>query len=141
MRNKIIEEARTYNGVKWVHQGRTDHGLDCCGLIIRVANDLKLTDFDITAYPRQATDEQFASHFFTAGMIEIPKTDIRHGDVVLTHTMNHPCHCGFIAERNGHKYFIHAFKKRGAVVEDMYDRSVWERKTYRALRFRQVMEA
>jgi cell wall-associated NlpC family hydrolase len=33
----IVEAARTFLGVPWVHQGRTTAGMDCCGFIVEAA--------------------------------------------------------------------------------------------------------
>lgn len=33
----FVEAARSYLGVKWVHQGRTEKGMDCVGLVVLAA--------------------------------------------------------------------------------------------------------
>lgn len=48
--SEVVAAARSYTGVRWVHQGRNRAGLDCVGLIIRVAHDLGLSEFDATGY-------------------------------------------------------------------------------------------
>jgi cell wall-associated NlpC family hydrolase len=58
-RTDIVAAARTYLGVPWRHQGRTRAGLDCAGLIVMVARDLALSDYDSTAYGRRAQGHAF----------------------------------------------------------------------------------
>jgi cell wall-associated NlpC family hydrolase len=50
MNRDIQEAARRYLGVPFVHQGRTARGLDCVGLLVRVAEDLGFQARDFTAY-------------------------------------------------------------------------------------------
>jgi len=38
----VVAQARKYMGVRWAHQGRSPAGMDCAGLVIRVAQDLGL---------------------------------------------------------------------------------------------------
>ena len=47
---QLIATARGYSGVRWHHQGRSRAGLDCAGLVICVAHDLALSDFDVSGY-------------------------------------------------------------------------------------------
>lgn len=55
--SQVVAEARKYLGTPWRHQGRSAEGIDCAGLIIRVANDLGIFSFDTLDYLPQATDE------------------------------------------------------------------------------------
>lgn len=118
MRNKIVEEARKYLGVPWRHQGRAATGIDCCGLVIRVANDMGLSDYDTDAYARRTTGLKFMRHFLDAGMVRKDLSEVKIGDVVLTQDHSFPCHCGFVGERYGRLTFIHAYARRKKVVED-----------------------
>jgi cell wall-associated NlpC family hydrolase len=52
-RPQIITEARKFLGARWQHQGRTPTAIDCAGLIIKVAHNLGITDFDETNYARR----------------------------------------------------------------------------------------
>lgn|GEM_PF-2795110 len=49
-RNDIISQARKYIGAPYLHQGRNKNGIDCVGLLIRVAHDLYISDYDIRDY-------------------------------------------------------------------------------------------
>lgn len=60
--DQVVQAARSYVGVKFRHQGRSrKEGLDCAGLLIRVAQDLGLSQFDIRAYERVPDGEQMRS--------------------------------------------------------------------------------
>ena len=56
----IVDQARGYLGTPFLHQGRTRHGLDCVGLVIRVAHDLGLSDYDIDHYARAPSGRMMA---------------------------------------------------------------------------------
>jgi cell wall-associated NlpC family hydrolase len=53
----IVTEARSYIGTRWLHQGRTRSGIDCAGLVLKVAHACNIFTFDTADYSRQATDE------------------------------------------------------------------------------------
>jgi|CXWL01.1.fsa_nt_gi hypothetical protein len=46
----IVEAARKYLGVKFQHQGRTDRGCDCLGLVVMAATDCGIVCNDRTDY-------------------------------------------------------------------------------------------
>lgn len=117
-RQDIVDEARKWMGTPFRHQGRAASGIDCCGLVIRVANDLDVSDYDTTGYSRRTTGEQFINHFRAAGLIEKPVGMMKHGDVILTRDGRFPCHCGFVVDRGKqHWTIIHAYARKRAVVE------------------------
>ena len=135
--NKIVEEARTWLGVRFRHQGRNRQGVDCAGLVIVIANQLGLTDFETKNYSRRTTGDPFVMHFHAAGMVEVPLSDIRPGDVVLTEDQHFPCHCGFVGEDRFGLTFIHAHGRRRKVVEQPL--ADWEGKVYHVMRFPQFL--
>lgn len=47
---EFVAAARSYMGVRWQHQGRTRHGIDCLGLPICTTHDLGLSTFDVSGY-------------------------------------------------------------------------------------------
>ena len=139
MRNNIVEEARKYLGVRYRHQGRNMHGLDCAGLIIVVGNKLGLMDYDITNYPRRSSGDTFCGYFVEAGFQHIPLHSALPGDVVLTRDRDLPCHCGFVSEKRGKLSFIHSTLMRRKVVEEPLE--YWEPKVTATLRFPSLMES
>lgn len=110
----IITTARSFLGVRWKHQGRSIDGLDCVGLIVIVAHQLKLTDYDTQAYSRRPKNTSFLDHFDKAGAIRIPIQQIDLGDIAIFEQAGYPCHTGLITN-NG---VIHSSMPRRKVVEE-----------------------
>ena len=78
---KIIEAARGWVGTKWRHQGRSKRGIDCVGLVIKIAEELEYdTSFDRTDYIRRSTGIDFIS-YFRDHMSEKKVTEVGPGDV------------------------------------------------------------
>ena len=122
----IVETARSWLGTRWVHQGRTRAGVDCCGLVIKIAHELKLSDYDTRNYARRTAGDAFVQHFTDAGLI--PKRRFSLGDVIVTTDSHFPCHCGIVSEHRGEPHFIHAFALRRQVVEEPL--SFWKPKIF-----------
>ena len=116
-RDAVVEKARGWLGTRWMHQGRNKGGIDCCGLVIVVGNDLGLFTYETNDYDRRTTGEAFVHHFHDAGCIEIPLPLVGPGDIVITSDKNFPCHCGIVSMKRGVKHFIHAYAMRKKVVE------------------------
>jgi cell wall-associated NlpC family hydrolase len=130
----IVAQARSYLGVPWRHQGRTRSGLDCAGLVILIARDLKLSDYDTTGYARHAQGLNFVEHF-RANMVGIAVADAHCGDVLVFADAAYPCHCGILSKRHGVAHLIHAHALRRKVIEEPYA-GEWLTKVKFAFRFR-----
>ena len=113
-RDTIINEARKWLGVRWKHQGRSKSGVDCAGLVIRVAYDLGISTYDTTGYSRSPTNINFLHKFNEAGAIPKPINDRTVADIAVFEQYGYPCHCGILTE-NG---LIHAYLPRKKVVEE-----------------------
>lgn len=59
-REEFIAECRKYLGVRWQHQGRTERGIDCAGLLVAPALALGILspDDDVTNYGRTPHNDQ-----------------------------------------------------------------------------------
>jgi cell wall-associated NlpC family hydrolase len=120
VRDLIVAKAREYLGVRWAHQGRTTRGLDCAGLVIVVARDLGLTDFDTRDYDRQATDETML-RICREQLQPIPRGNIAPGDVLVT-AWDKQRHIGFVGNHPaGGLTMIHAYLPSKKVVEMRLD--------------------
>lgn len=120
-RQQIIDEARKWLGVRFRHQGRTVHGIDCAGLVAVVGNELGLIDFDYTTYKRQSLPHVFIDTF-RGIMKEKSMMDRLPGDVLLTRSMDHTCHSVFFSEMpDGSESMIHAYAITRKVVEEPFD--------------------
>lgn len=125
-RAQIVAEARTWGGVPWRHMGRNRAGVDCCGLVAKVAHELGLSDYDFVGYTRHSFDHTFFHHF-SERMRQKPIPEARPGDVVVFLDHTYPCHVGIVAERNGRPSLIHAYAGRRKVVEEEFT-EVWQKK-------------
>ncbi len=122
-----VERAgRSYLGVRWLHQGRTRQGLDCAGLVIRVAHDLGLTGFDTCDYARIPSGGQMRATM-QAQCIELPpETEPRAGLVALMRFAREPQHVAIIATHpQGGLSLLHALTFERRVCEHRLDRA-WQ---------------
>ena len=119
MRNRIVTEARSWLGVRWRHQGRTRHGVDCAGLVVNVGKALGAVDYDATDYQRRTNGREFLRHFRAAGGVEIRFADAAPGDVLVFRDDLYPCHSTILAERHGQPSIIHACARRRKVIEEV----------------------
>jgi cell wall-associated NlpC family hydrolase len=135
MRDQIVATARSYLSVRFRHQGRVRAGLDCVGLVIRVAHDLGLSDFDATGYSRmpdgvrlQATMEEQMARV----------TDYRPGDVLLMRFEQNPQHVAIVGDYlYGGLSIIHALATARRVVETRLD-DVWKARIVAAYQFKGI---
>ena len=105
----IIAKAKEYVDVRYKHLGRSILGLDCIGLIIRVANDLGITDYDTVGYSRRPNLAEFHRELKNE-LVAIPLASLGNGDVVLMNEPRWPCHVGFYeVDEKGEAYIIHAW--------------------------------
>lgn len=118
---QLVDQARGWLGVKWRHQGRSREGVDCAGLVIKVAHDLDLTEFDTADYARQASDETMLD-LCREHLVEIAHADARAGDVVVIRFANQR-HIGFLGDYPaGGLSLIHAFSNAPRrVVEHLFN--------------------
>ena len=133
MRNDVVEEARKWIGVRWRHQGRNEHGIDCAGLIIVVATKFGLQDTNPADYPRRTSGDEFVNYFRAAGMVDVPFAQRQPGDVILVQDKGLPCHCGFLTSKRGADHYLHGYAIRKMVVEEPLE--AWVPKITHVLRF------
>lgn len=110
VRTLIVEEARSWIGVRWRHQGRSrELGVDCSGLIAVVAHKLKLVEYDYVRYSREAQTWNMADHLRKAGMVEKPFMQMDSGDVIIMSRTDLPYHCGIVDMLDSEHKLIHSF--------------------------------
>lgn len=132
----MVAQARTYLGVRYFHCGRSRNGVDCSGLILCVAHDLGLTEWDEVDYSEQVNPDYMKANLLRF-CDEVPLThEPRPGDVLWFAPRNHPQHVGFYC---GDGRFIHSHQGPGRVVETSYD-AKWKRRLRGVFRWRGVRE-
>lgn len=121
-RDDILALARSALGTPWRHQGRQPGiGLDCAGLVLWVAHELGLSDFEITDYPRLPRGDRLIGLATAAGFV--PREVARPGDVLCMAMVEHPQHLAISTGRG----IVHACMQRGRVVEHRVDAG-WRRR-------------
>lgn len=122
MRERFVEEARSFLGVPWKHLGRARSGIDCVGLLL-VAGERAgiIPKQEFTAYSRNPEGIGLLLEFDKHCTAK-PLTDARRGDILITRDTSvlMPCHCGIIDERFGELRFIHAYARARQVVESRF---------------------
>lgn len=121
-----------------MHQGRTRKGIDCAGLIVRVAHELGLSDYDSRDYQRRTSGHEFLRHF-RDNMKQKPISLIEPGDVILFRDKMYPCHSAFVADdKKGSLTIIHAFAGAKKVVEEKLDQGDWLERVVGVFEFHDV---
>jgi hypothetical protein len=135
-REQIIEQARTWMGVPWRHQGRNRSGIDCGGLVIQVAIELGLGTkaHDKEGYERLPTLYMLVTHCakWMRQKLGEEYNDRLPGDVVVMKpnaSYPWPAHLGILSRLpNGELGMIHSYsgtmgiggRIKGGVLESSY---------------------
>lgn len=108
---QVIDEARTYIGVPFHHQGRCRAGVDCVGLLVVVRRALALPVEDRSGYDRQPHAGALAEEL-SRQLIKLPLRRplvYEPADVVELAIKGEPHHVGLLTERGT---IIHATSGR-----------------------------
>ena len=130
---EVVQTARKWSGTPFVHQGRVcGRAVDCAGLLVGVAKDLGLSDYDLDGYPR-VPDGVTLQAILRAELVSVAIDQARVGDVLLFGFYRHAQHLGIIT-RVDPMYIIHAHEPNNGVVEHRID-DRWRRRVRGAFRF------
>ena len=144
--SELIACARRFSGVRFMHQGRSVHGLDCLGLLIITAQECALRfggqsadALDVPQYGARP-DVQMLKQKLDAHLVPIETHAAREGDVVLLKIDGSPQHLALLTDYPiaGELGMIHAYASARKVVEHRYDKD-WKRATYAAYRLPQLI--
>ncbi len=128
--SQIVTAARRYLGTPFRHCGRNAHGLDCLGLLLVVAHDLGLTEWDITNYSDQVDVVQMRQGV-ERFCERIPTAAKEPGDVLLFRMRGIPQHLGIATDIG----VIHSHQLAKRVVEHSFD-VTWQRRLVAVFRWR-----
>jgi cell wall-associated NlpC family hydrolase len=111
----IVTAARGWVGTPFHHQGRVRGvGCDCIGLVIGVAKELGILDYDYTGYGRIPNPLVFGRELAA----NLDRTDRPEPGTVLWFAFNSaPQHVGIVTDTG----LIHAYAVAGRVVETGLD--------------------
>lgn len=131
-RQDILDESRKWLGTRWVHQGRSRAGVDCVGLVIRVAHARGLSTFDTADYSRQPDAVRMRA-LLAEHMEPIAIARAQIGDVLLMRFERDPQHVAIVTDIG----IIHAYAQARRVVEHRLD-SVWQGRVVGAYQFKGI---
>lgn len=142
-REAIQAQARLYIDTPFIHQGRLrGRGLDCVGLVLSVAEDLRINDKsgvpilldDYRQYGPQP-EGTLVLDCCRDRLIEKQIKDLKPGDVICTRIPDTPTHTAIIVERNNTLYMVHAYQGGAQkCVEHIMDFK-WRRRIVAAFEF------
>lgn len=132
MEEAIVAAARRWLDTPFQHQQRMlGVGVDCAGVVIGVARELGLSEFDVTGYARQA-DGRELERLCDENMTRVPPGELRLGDVLLLRFGREPQHLAVVTGLDP-VYILHATSEIGRCVEHSMD-AQWRRRIVRAYR-------
>ena len=119
----IVDEARSWVGVPFLHQGRSRAGVDCAGLVIAVGEatgTLSIGDEawrPYSAYGRQPSPKRMGQAL-AEFLRPVTPEEAMVGDVAWI-AWREPLamHLAILAEHNGRRTLIHALERERRVVE------------------------
>lgn len=123
----VAAAARQYLNVRFQHQGRSRAGMDCAGLLIRVAQDLGLSSFDWRGYGRLPEADRMRE-VMRAHCIELaPDVGPSLGLVALMRFDAEPQHLAILVDHPNGLGIIHALMLERKVTEHRLD-PTWRRR-------------
>lgn len=118
----VINAAREQIGIPFVHQGRSKKGLDCVGLLLKVADKLQVQYTDVEGYTRipwgGLLEQTFDAHVASGQLVKINPTDYQKGDFLMMRFKGQPQH---LAIFTGDNTIIHSYAAVGMVCEHLID--------------------
>ncbi len=124
--NDVVIAASSWIGTPFQHQARVKGiGVDCAGLVIGVAHQIGVTDYDIDGYPR-VPDGAMMERVLGEQLIHVNMDNMQAGDVLLFGFMKYAQHLAIITQMNP-VYIIHAYQPNGKVTHHRLD-TVWRRR-------------
>jgi len=121
-REAFIAEARSYLDVRFRHQGRSRHGVDCAGLLLVSMAAIGRPIVDLDAYGREPLGDGLRGMLVANLGEPIAKETMQPGDVALMRFRGEPSHVGLLtAYPYGGLALLHTFAQVKKVVEHRLD--------------------
>lgn len=104
----IVACARSWLDTPYQHQARLKGvGVDCAGLIIGVANELGISDFNISTYGKQPEPVKMGE-YLDSYLDRVPIGQLREGDILWLRVED-PQHLAIVTSMSPRIMIIHAF--------------------------------
>lgn len=127
IRDDIVATAKEWVGTPYKHAGRNEFGMDCVGLVIKVAHGCSLSDHDTLNYPRRPVVKDFLREM-RDHLTLVPKSGVKQGTILVFREPKHPCHIGILEiDAKGQRYVIHAFALARKVIREPMTKERWDR--------------
>lgn len=135
-RSEIVEVARSWIGTPYRHQGRQKgRAIDCIGLVYGVWLDLGFPPVDIPANYTESPSGTLLQEHADQNLVITDRKELYPGDIaILWGWKREPQHFAIVGEHAGRLTMIHAFSKRGSVVEHGWD-EFWRERLVRIYEF------
>ena len=130
----IVAAARALIGTPFRHQGRSDKGLDCAGVLITVARALGVEVVDVDGYSRRPSCGLLeATLDAQPALRRVGLAGMQAGDLLLMRFHGAPQHLGIFTGEN----LIHSYSAVGKVCEHRLN-AEWRARIVRVYRFLEV---
>jgi cell wall-associated NlpC family hydrolase len=126
--NRVVEVARSWVGVPFQHCGRNRNGVDCVGLILVVARELGISQYETRPYSRQVNSNEMRREL--ERLCE-PIPELEPGAILFLRIRKHPTHLAIYTGNT----IIHAYEPPKSVVETTYS-GYWEERLEGAYKWR-----
>lgn len=118
----IVEYSRSWLGTRWVHQGRSERGIDCAGVLVLTAQHFDLPREDLMGYGRNPSKEFHRQIRKYTDRVR-PVAPV-HGAIGIFHDTIMPCHTGVFAVDSANRItVIHSDATARRCIEEGYDDS------------------
>ncbi|MFM9889785.1 MAG: NlpC/P60 family protein [Rickettsiales bacterium] len=141
--HELVAAARSYLGVRFAHQGRSDAGLDCLGLLLLSAEKAGLRFGGLSALaldvPHYGTRPDSVLLGSKLGDYLVAVHVAQPGDILLLAIDGRPQHLALVSDypAKGMLGMIHAYAATRKVVEHAYD-AHWQAATRQIFRLPQL---
>ena len=118
-RGSIVVHAREVLGLPFIHCGRNEYGLDCLGLLLRVADRMGYRMRDTPKKPYSTVVTDLFGKYLDLQMDRVDAEDMLPGDwAFMTVNNAHGTHIACLTDRETR---VHACAQAMKVVEIPYD--------------------
>jgi len=130
--DSLIQEARTYLGVKWKHQGRSrKNGVDCVGFLLMAFKHINVKIIEIKGYSRNPDGIRLKQIMDAQPNLRkvLPLEKMMIGDIILFRIRKDPQHVALVTDSNTSDFgMIHSYNggERKVVEHDFAD--YWKQK-------------